>query len=128
MPWAAISANVAKRSPASSRSAADGMGGDRRLEQLLGLGEALDVVDVGVRGDQRLALAEREIELADQLDAVVDRVLVADVDERPVGLVVDQVDAAADPPPGLVIQLDDVRKQRGPLEHRAVAGSRGGGA
>ena len=60
------------------------MGGDRRLEDLLGLGEALDVVDVGVRGDQRHAFRERKIELADDLQALVDRVFVADVDERPV--------------------------------------------
>ena len=94
------------------------MGRDRRLEQLLGLGEALDVVDVGVRGDQRHAFREREVELADDLQAVVDRVFVADVDEGPVVLViVDEIDAAADPPPGLVIQLDDVRKQRLALEN-----------
>ena len=94
------------------------MGGDRRLEHLLGLGEALDVVDVGVRGDQRLALRERKIELPDDLQALVDRVLVADVDQRPVVVVVvDQVDAATDPPPSLVVQLDDVREQRLTLQH-----------
>ena len=94
------------------------MAGDRRLEQLLRLGEALDVVDVGVRGDQRHALREREIELADDLQALVDRVFVADVDQRPVVVVVvDQIDAAADPPPGLMIQLDDVREQGLTLEH-----------
>ena len=96
------------------------MAGDLRLEQLLGLGEALDVVDVGMRGDQRHALRERKIELPDDLQALVDRVFVADVDQRPVVVViVDQIDAAADPPPRLMIQLDDVRKQGLTLDHDA---------
>ena len=50
---------------------------------------------------------------------LVDRVFVADVDERPVVVVVvDQIHAAAGhPPPSLVVQLDDVRKQRLPLQN-----------
>ena len=100
-------------SPVFERLGGERVSSDRCLEKLLGLGEALDVVDIGVRGDQRDALREREIKLPNDLEAVVDCVFVADVDERPiVVVVVDQIDAATDPPPGLMIQLNDMRKQR----------------
>ena len=50
--------------------------GDRRFENLLRLGETLDVVHIGMRGDQRDALREWKIELANDLQAVVDRVFI----------------------------------------------------
>ena len=112
-------------SPVFERIGRERMAGDRRLEHLLGLGEALDVVDVGVRGDQRHALREREVELPDDLEALVDRVFVADVDQRPTAVVVvNQIDRAADPPPGLVVQLDDVGEDGLTLEHGGEAGRR----
>ena len=116
--------------PSSSGLAASGWQVTVVLSSLLRLGEALDVVDVGVRGDQRLALREREVELPDDLEALVDRVFVADVDQGPAAVVVvDQVDGAADPPPGLMVQLDDVREEGLTLEHggdvRQTAGNRG---
>ena len=125
--WAAISANVTSLSPVFERLGRERMAGDRRLEQLLRLGEALDVVDVGVRGDQRLALGERKIELPDELEALVDRVFVADVDQRPAAvIIVDQIDGAADPPPGLMVQLDDVREDGLALEHGEAEGASSG--
>ena len=80
------------------------------------------MIDVGVRGDQRDALREREIELPDDLQALVDRVFEADVDQRPTAvIIVNQIDAAANPPPRLMIQLDDVRKNGLTLDHDADA-------
>jgi hypothetical protein len=52
------------------------------------------VVHVGVRGDDRLALGEREVKLTDQLDDLVDRVIEPDVDQQPLVSIVDQVDVA----------------------------------
>ena len=125
--WAAISAYVTSLSPVSSGLAASGWQVTVVLSNLLRLGEALDVVDVGVRGDQRHALRERKIELADDFQALVDRVFVADVDQRPVAVVVvDQIDAATDPPPGLMVQLDDVRKEGLTLEHGDARAAIGG--
>ncbi len=99
------------------------MGGDRGFENLFGFGEALDVVDVGVRGDERLAFAKRKVEFADEVDDVVDGVFVADVEEGPCVVVVDQVGAAGDAAARLMVEFDDVGEEGSPLEH----GSRSSG-
>src|SRR5262249_15657650 len=61
-----------------------------------------------------------EIELADQLHDLVDGFVEADVDQQPFGSIEDQVDVAAEPLARLVIHLDDVRKDRFPLEHNSA--------
>ena len=95
------------------------MGRGLRLEPLAGLRQRLDVVGVGVRGDQELALREREVERADEFDHLVERVLLADVDERPLGAAVDEVDVHPERPAGLEVQLDHAGEQVLPLDHRA---------
>lgn len=79
------------------------MASDCRFEDLFRFRKALDVIDVGMRGDQRYALGERKVELSNQLNAIVDGVFEADVDQRPFVLVVNQVNAARYAPPRLVI-------------------------
>jgi hypothetical protein len=65
-----------------------------------------------MRGDQGHTLGKGEIKLPDDLQALVNRVFVAQINERPiVRIVVDQVDAATNASASLVIQLDDVREQ-----------------
>ena len=86
------------------------MGIDGGFEQLLGLGEALDVIDVGMRADQHFALAEREIHLPDHFDNLIDRILQADVDQDPFACVEDQINTAAQHLPGLEIHFEDVRE------------------
>ena len=93
------------------------MADDRRLQDLIELGQPLDVIDVGVGGDQHPALRQRKIELADQLDDLVDRFLEADVDQQPIGTVVDQIDVAAQPLAGLVVDLDHMGENRFTLQH-----------
>src|SRR5262249_40784777 len=95
----------------------------RRFKKLLGLGQALDVIDVSVGGDERLALAERKVELADKLNALVDGVFVANVNESPFLVVINQIDRARKPPLSLVVQLDDMRKQGGSCNHGANRGT-----
>jgi hypothetical protein len=90
----------------------------RRLQDCLRLGQTLDVVHVGVGGDQRPALGEGEIELPDQLHDLVDVLLEPDVDQGPVPVVVDEIDVAADAPPGLVVHFDHAGKEGPPFEHR----------
>ena len=64
------------------------MAGDVGLENLFGFGQPLNVIDVGVRGDQGLAFTEREIKLANEIDHIVDGVFVADVEQRPLLVIV----------------------------------------
>ncbi len=120
MSWASISAKVLIRSPVAKASAASLWPTTLVLSNLIELGQALDVVDVGMRGDQHLALRERKVELADQLDDLVDRLFVADVDQQPLGPVEDQVDVAAHALAGLVVHFDDVGEDGLPLEHGLV--------
>ena len=96
---------------------AERMGGHLGLEQFLGAGEALDVVGVGVRGDDHLAGGQVEIHLPDQLDDLVDRVEVADVDEQELAAAVDEIDVDAQAPAGLVVHLDDVGEEILPRQH-----------
>ena len=77
------------------------------------------MIDVSVRGDQRFAFAERKIELANEIDHVVHGVFVADVEEGPLLVVVDQVRAAGNPPPRLVVEFDNVREEGSPFEHKS---------
>ena len=98
-------------SPRLQRLDALGVGGDLGLEQFLGAGDALDVVGVGVRGDDHLAGGQVEVHLADQLDDLVDGVEIADVDEQEFAAAVDEVDVDAQAAAGLVVHLDDVRER-----------------
>src|SRR5262249_26434016 len=78
--------------------------------------------------DQHLAARQVEVHLPDQLDDLADGVLEADVDEQPFAAAVDQEDVDAEPPPGLVVHLDDVGEQVFPLAHgRALEPRRSGG-
>ena len=95
-----------------------GMGDDRSLEERLRLGQPLDVIDVGMRSDQPPAGREGEVELADHLHDLVDGLGVADVDEHPVAVVINEIDVATDPPARLVVHLDDTGENRAALEHR----------
>jgi hypothetical protein len=91
---------------------------DGRFQQLLGFGEALNMVHIRVRRDQRDTLRKWKIKLPNNFKAIVDRILIADIDKRPiVVVVVDQINAATDPPPGLMIQLNDMREQRLTLQN-----------
>ena len=91
---------------------------DTCFEDLFGLGESLNVINIRVRGDQCDTFRKREIELADQFNTFINRIFVANVDQRPLARVaVNQVNAAADPPPGLMVKFNNVRKNRSPFEH-----------
>ena len=94
------------------------MGQRRCLEDGLRLGEALDVVNVGVRRHEGLALRQREVHLPDHLNDLVHAFFVADVDQPPVAVVVDQVNVAANPPAGLVVHLDDTGEDGTTFKHR----------
>ena len=100
------------------------MGGDLRLEQLLGPGHALDVIGVGVRGDDHLAVGQVEIHPANQIDDLVGRFQIADVDQQELAAAVDEIDVDAQPPAGLVVHLDDVREQVLPGQHDCRAPQR----
>ena len=69
-------------------------------------------------GDQCPTLRQRKIKLADQFNDLIDRLLVADVDEHPVAVVENEIDTAADPIAGLVVDLDDTGKERTTFKHR----------
>ena len=116
--WALIVAKVRISSPVSIGSTDLRMGGDLGLEQLAGVGRSLDVVGVGVRGDEHLAGGQVEIHLPDQLDDLVD----ACRDSRcrsssELAAAVDEIDVDAQAPAGLVVHLDDVGKEIFPGQH-----------
>lgn len=81
---------------------------DGGLEQLFGFREALDMVDVGVGGNECLAVGEGEVEHSDRLDDFVDDFLVANVDQNPLVLVIDEVDVATEHATQLVVDFDNV--------------------
>jgi hypothetical protein len=83
---------------------------DGRLQSLFEMREALNVIDIGVSGDNCLAIGEGKIELPDQLENLIGRLLKANVDQNPFCPVEDQIHIAPEPLAGLVIDLDDVRK------------------
>src|SRR5207249_12139716 len=93
------------------------VGAHRRLEQFAGAGQALDVVGVGVRGDDHLAGRQAEVHAADQVDDLVHGVEVADVDEQPFAAAVDEVEVDAQAAAGLVVHLDDAGEQVFASEH-----------
>src|SRR5262249_34189918 len=90
---------------------------DLRFEQLLGAGQPLHVVGVGVRGDDHFASGQVEVHLPDQLDDLLNGVLKADVDEEEFLATVDQVDVDSHAAPGLVVHFNDVRNEVLPLAH-----------
>ena len=47
------------------------------------------MVDIGMRSDKRFAFAQRKIEFSNQFDAIVDRVLIANIQQGPLVLIVD---------------------------------------
>src|SRR5207244_2579495 len=95
-------------------------GGDFGLQQFLGAGNALDVVGIGVSGNQHLARGEVVIHLPDQIHNLGDRVQIADVNQQKLAAAVDEIDVDPEPTPGLIIQLDDMRKEVLPLQHDLV--------
>src|SRR5262249_59416810 len=78
---------------------------------------ALNVVGVGVRGDDHLAGGQVEVHGADEVDDLREGVEPADVDEQELGAAVDEIDVDPQAPAGLVVQLDHVRKEVLPLAH-----------
>ena len=99
---AAISAKVLMRSPAGQRLGRQGMADDLVLSNCLSLARPWMWSTSACVAISVLQLREREVELADQLDDLVDRLVEADVDQQPLGAVVDQIDVAAQPLAGLV--------------------------
>ena len=93
------------------------MGRDFRLQQLTGPGGALNMVGVGVRGDQHLARRQIEIHLPDQLDDFFHGVEIADVDQQKLAAAVDEIHVYSQPSPGLVVHFDDMGKEIFPLQH-----------
>jgi hypothetical protein len=75
------------------------------------------MVGVGVSRDEQLARGQVKIHPAYQIDNLGNRVQVTDVDEKELTAAVDEIDVDPQPPPSLVIQLDDVRKKVLPLQH-----------
>jgi crotonobetainyl-CoA:carnitine CoA-transferase CaiB-like acyl-CoA transferase len=80
----------------------------------------LDMIHIGMRGDQRFAPRQGEVQLADQLDDLLDRIFVTDIDQNPLVAVEDQVHIAAQNMSRLVIYLDHVRKNGATLKHRGT--------
>src|SRR5436190_8175628 len=97
---------------------------DRRFEKLLRLRHSLNVIDVGVRRDQHLAFAQREVHLPDQLDDFLDRLLQADIDEQPIASLKHEINAAAEDFRRLKTHLDDIRKYRLAGQHEWGSKSR----
>ena len=94
-----------------------GMRGDLALQHFTGPGEALGVIDVGVRGEDHLAVREVELELADQFEDVDQVVEESHVDQGVLAPAVDQVDVHTHPAAGLIVHLDDAGEQIQPLGH-----------
>ena len=82
--------------------------------------ESLHVVDIGVSCDQVPTLGQRKIQASDDLDDLLNRILVADVDQSPFGTVVDQVDATSQSPSRLIVHLDHAGKQLDPFDHQSL--------
>ncbi len=93
------------------------MGRDIGAQKLLGLRQPLNVVDVGVGGDERFALRKREVELADQLHNLVHCLVIADVDQQPLLGVVNHVNITSQHLPRLKIRLDHMRENGLANEH-----------
>jgi hypothetical protein len=89
-------------------------------EQFFGATESLDVVSVCVCGHQIAAAGEGKIELSNEFDQVIDRILIADVQQHPVGTGMDEVHAASQPTTGLEIELDNVGKQFASFQHSVI--------
>src|SRR5262249_7808152 len=59
--------------------------------------------------------------LSNDFQTLIDGIFVTNVDQRPAAVVVvNQIHAAADSPPSLVIKLDDVRENRLAFDHEGV--------
>src|SRR5204863_6552621 len=65
------------------------VGADAGLDEFPGLRQSLDVVRVGVGGNQQLAAGQVEVHLPNQVDDLGHRVLVADIDQEPFPAAVD---------------------------------------
>ena len=98
---------------------AERMGGDFGFEQLFRFGDALDVVDIGVRGHDHPASRQVEVHLSDQVDQLGNRVFKADVDEDEFAAAVNEVDVDAEAATGLVVHFDDMREEVFPAQHGA---------
>ena len=89
-----------------------------RGEHFLRFFEPLDVIDVGVRGDEVFAVSQGEVHLADHVDDFGHGVLVADIDQHPVGFGEHQINAASQAAPRLDVHFDDVGEDLTPGQHR----------
>src|SRR5207249_2328211 len=86
-------------------------------QQLTGAGDPLNVVGVGMGGDDHLAGGQVEVHAPDQLDDLLHRIEIADVDQDELAAAVDQVDVHPEAPAGLKVHLDDTGEEVLPLEH-----------
>jgi hypothetical protein len=86
-------------------------------EQLAGACHPLNVIGVGVGGNQRFARREIEIHLPNQLDNIVHRIQVTDVNEEEFTAAVNEIDIDAQPAAGLIVHLNDVGEKVLPFEH-----------
>ena len=84
---------------------------------LLGPFKALDVVHIRMGGDQILALIQREIHIPDQVDHVIERVFIPDIDQHPLPGIMHHIHRTPQPPTGLEVHLDHVRENFVPRQH-----------
>src|SRR5205823_4992631 len=101
------------------------MCGGLGLHELASPREALDVVCIGMSGNDHFAGGQVEVHAANQIDDFIHSFQVADVDEEKFAAAVDEVDIHSQAPPGLVVHFDDVRKQVLPRKHGAKSADSG---
>ncbi len=81
------------------------------------------MIDIGVRGDQRLAARQGKVEPADDFDKVIDRLFIPDIDQNPLVAVEDEIDVAPEHLTDLEVEFDDSGKERFTIEHGEVNGA-----
>ena len=75
------------------------------------------MIHIRMRGKECFALGKREVQITNQVNDLVDIVFIADVDEQPLVLIINQVEIATDQVPGLDIQFDDIWENRFASDH-----------
>jgi hypothetical protein len=78
------------------------------------------MVNVGVCGDDQLTARQREIELPNKINDLVNGIFKADINENPLVAVEDQIDVAPQALTRLMVHFNYVRKDRLPREHKAL--------
>ena len=76
------------------------------------------MIHIGMGCKKRLAFREREIQIANQVDDLIDVLFVTDIDQQPFVSVENQVQVATDQVAGLNIQLDNIRENRFSRDHK----------